>query len=171
MIYFWVTLLIILNAFWLILVLFGLPGNWLMIISACSLTWWRYDDGIFSVPVIVIVVILAVIGEIVEFFAGMTGAKKAGASWFGSMAAIIGSIAGAFFGTFLIPLPIIGTLFGACCGAAVGTIGVELLCGKDLHESFRFGLGAGVGDLIGKTGKFIIGLGIWLIIAVSAYWP
>jgi len=35
MLYLWSVLLILLNALWLVLVVFGLPGNWLIVIS----TW------------------------------------------------------------------------------------------------------------------------------------
>jgi len=45
MIYVWLSMLILLNACWLMLVLFTLPGNWLMVASTCLFAWWKWDDG------------------------------------------------------------------------------------------------------------------------------
>jgi hypothetical protein len=41
MIYFLSLLLVLLNAVWLVLVFFALPGNWLIVISTCVFAWWR----------------------------------------------------------------------------------------------------------------------------------
>lgn len=171
MLYVWLTLLILLNACWLTLVFFALPGNWLIVIGTAVFAWWRSDDHIFSVTTLVIITLLAVLGEIVEFFAGMGGAKKAGSGWLGATAAIGGAIAGAILGTFLIPIPLIGTVIGACAGAGMATWFFEKVTGKTNHQSLRSGMGAGLGVFIGTTVKFIIGFFIWLIVAVAAFWP
>jgi uncharacterized protein YqgC (DUF456 family) len=170
-IYVWIGLLLLLNAFWLVSVLFTLPGNWLMVITTALFAWWKWDDGIFGKTVLVVVAVLALIGEIIDIFAGAGSAKKAGASWYGALGAIGGTIAGALFGTFLIPIPILGTLMGACIGAGLGTWSVERLIGKSHDKSVKSGIGAGVGVFIGTTTKFLIGCLIWLIIAVAAFWP
>jgi uncharacterized protein YqgC (DUF456 family) len=170
-IYVWIGLLLLLNAIWLIGVLFTLPGNWLMLITTALFAWWKWDDGIFGKTVLVVVAVLALVGEIIEFFAGAGSAKKAGASWGGALAAIGGTIAGAIVGTFLIPVPIVGTLLGACIGAGLGTWSVERLIGKPQDKSVKSGVGAGVGVFVGTTTKFLIGCLIWLIIAIAAFWP
>ena len=36
MLYVWLLILVLLNAVWLVLVLFGLPGNWLMVFSTAT---------------------------------------------------------------------------------------------------------------------------------------
>lgn len=169
MIYAWLTGLLFINAFWLMLVFFALPGNWLIIISTGLFAWWRWEDGIFSIYTLVAITVLAIIGEIVEFFAGAGGAKKAGAGWFGAIAAIFGAIAGAVLGTVFIPIPILGTLLGACIGAGGGTMLVELMSGRQMHQSIRSGLGAGTGVFLGTVGKFMIGAMIWLIVAIAAF--
>jgi uncharacterized protein YqgC (DUF456 family) len=74
-------------------------------------------------------------------------------------------------GTFLIPVPIVGTLLGACIGAGLGTWSVERLIGKPQDKSVKSGVGAGVGVFVGTTTKFLIGCLIWLIIAVATFWP
>ena len=66
--YLLLILLILLNAVWLVLVIFGLPGNWLIVISTALFAWWRWDDGVFSIYTLIILVVLAVLGEVLEFF-------------------------------------------------------------------------------------------------------
>ncbi len=171
MFYLWSIALILLNAVWLVLVFFGLPGNWLIIISTCLFAWWRWADGVFSIYTLLAITILAVLGELVEFFASAGGAKRAGAGWRGSIGAIAGAVTGAIVGTFTLPIPVLGTLLGACIGAGLGAWGLELAGGRRLQDSFRYGIGAGVGEFLGITSKFILGVLIWLIVAVAAFWP
>ena len=97
MIYVWLVILILFNACWLMLVPFTLPGNWLMIITTVLFAWWQRDSGVFSIYTLAAITALAVVGEILEFLGGMGGARKAGASWRGSLGAIIGAIVGAIF--------------------------------------------------------------------------
>lgn len=171
MLYFLSILLVLVNIFWLMLVAFGLPGNWLIVISACLFSWWQRGSGIFSIYTLIAIVALAVIGELFEFFGGMRGARKSGASWPGSVAALAGSVTGAILGTFLIPILLLGTLLGACIGAGTGAWAFEFARGKKLKESARYAIGAGLGEFLGITSKFAIGIVIWLIVAVAVFWP
>jgi uncharacterized protein YqgC (DUF456 family) len=169
MIYFWLTILILSNAGWLMLVPFTLPGNWLMIISTCLFAWWKWDTGLFSWPLLIAITVLALIAELIEFFAGVGGAKKAGAGWLGALSAIAGAIVGAIIGTGF--MPVLGTMIGACMGAGLATWIVERITGKKHDESVQSGVGAGTGVLIGTICKFCIGCLIWLMITVAAFWP
>jgi uncharacterized protein YqgC (DUF456 family) len=169
MLYFWSTLLIILNAFWLILVPFALPGNWLIVITTAVFAWWQRENHVFSIYTIIAITILALLAELVEFFAGAAGAKKAGAGLLAAAAAIVGAIAGAIIGTFILPL--FGTILGACLGAGLAAASVELAMGKTTDASIRSGFGASVGHLIGSTAKLAIGCAIWLIVTVAAFRP
>jgi len=65
--YLLLILLILLNVVWLVLVIFGLPGNWLIVISTCLFAWWRWEDGVFSIYTLIAIVTLAVLGELFEF--------------------------------------------------------------------------------------------------------
>ena len=171
MLYLWSVILILLNACWLVLVLFGLPGNWLIVISTSLFAWWWAEDAVFSLYTIIGITILAILGELVEFLGGLGGAKKAGAGWRGSLGALIGAVTGAILGTFVIPIPFFGTLIGACVGAGLGAWALESAAGQQIQKSARFGLGASLGVLLGTTTKFVIGMLIWLIVAVAAFWP
>jgi uncharacterized protein YqgC (DUF456 family) len=101
----------------------------------------------------------------------MHGAKRAGASWRGSIAAIAGAVVGAVIGTFLIPILLFGTVLGACIGAGLAAWLVELSRGRTMDESVRCAVGAGFGELLGITMKLIVGVIIWLTVAVAAFWP
>jgi len=171
MVYLWLIILILLNALCLVLVLFALPGNWLIVILTCLFAWWRWDDGVFSVYTLIAIGILATLGELFEFFGGMGGAKKAGARWWGSLGALLGAIIGAVVCTFLIPILMLGTVIGACVGAGIGAWVFEMAGGRRMEESARSGLGAGMGELVGITIKITLGFTIWLIVAVAAFWP
>lgn len=171
MLYFWIISLILLNSLWLALVPFALPGNWLIVITTSLFAWWRAEDGVFSLYTLVAITFMALAAELVEFLAGMGGARKAGAGFSGSLGAIIGALTGAVLGTFLIPIPLFGTLLGACIGATLGASGFELLGGRTIRESFHLGFGAGLGQFLGTTIKIAIGILIWLIVAIAAFWP
>jgi uncharacterized protein YqgC (DUF456 family) len=176
-IYLWATLLTLVNLIWLCLNLLALPGNWLMLATTMLLAWWQWDpakpagDQMFSLPTLAAIVVLATVGEVVEFFAGLAGVKKAGGSGWGSAGALLGGIAGAVAGTLLIPMPVLGSLIGACAGACLGAWGMELLRGRKMRPSIRAGVGGGVGRLAGTVLKFSLGVLIWIIAAAAAFWP
>ncbi len=167
MIYFWLILLIIVNAFWLALVFFALPGNWLMIITTIFFVLWQRN--IFSIYTIIAAVFLALLGEVFEFFAGAGGAKAAGGGKKAMTAAITGTIIGAVIGTVLIPVPIFGTLIGSVLGAAIAVLTVERRAGKELKQSLKTAAGAGLGRFIGLGAKIITGIIIWIIFTIAAF--
>ncbi len=169
-------LLMIVNAVGLALVAAGLPGNWLMV--ACTLlAQWGYSRAgagntpLFSPGVLLAVILLAIAGEVLEFIAGLVGAKRAGGTRYGAWGAVLGTIAGGIAGTFVIALPVIGSLIGACAGAALGAILLELHGGTRPALALRSGAGAGIGRLIGTLAKLAVGAAIWLVVTVAAFWP
>lgn len=171
MLYLWLFLLVLLNGLWLVLVLFGLPGNWLMVFSTALFAWWQWDERVFSGWTLVAAALLALVGEVIEFSGGMVGARRAGASWRASLAALLGAVVGALTGTFMLPVPLIGILLGGCLGAGLLVWVMEIARGEHPDRSFQRGVGAGVGRFFGIVGKFALGIVIWLVIAVAAAWP
>jgi uncharacterized protein YqgC (DUF456 family) len=167
MIYFWIILLIVVNAFWLAMVFFSLPGNWLMIITTILFALWQ--KGVFSIYTIIAGIILAIVGEILEFFAGAGGAKAAGGGKKAMAAAIIGAIVGALAGTVIIPVPVFGTLIGSAFGAAIAVLMVEIKAGKEMKQSLKSATGAGLGRFVGLGAKFIAGVIIWVIFMTAAF--
>ena len=177
MTYVWASILTLLNTVWLLFVVLGLPGTWLMAASTMLLAWGQWDDTrpatdqMFSVYVLVAVAVLAVIADVVEFYAGMVGARRAGASRRGSVGALVGAIVGGIGATFFIPIPIVGSLIGAVGGAAAGAWLGELTGGREHGAALKSGLGAGVGRLGGTIAKLAVAVVMWVTITVAAYWP
>lgn len=169
LLYVYAIMMCLMNAVWLGLVFFYLPGNWLIVITTGALAWWQRDAQPISFWTVGVMAFLALIGEVIEFMAGMGGAKKAGAGWLASIAAIAGALLGAIAGTFMIPIPFAGTLLGACLGAGLVTWSFERAGGKHRDDSMRSGVGAGVGVFIGTASKIAIGAVIWLIAAIAAF--
>lgn len=171
MLYFWLVILILLNSVWLMLVPFALPGNWLIVTTTTIFAWWFWDDKVFSIYTLLMILIFALLGELFEFFGGFGGAKKAGAGFRGSLGALIGAITGAIIGTFAIPVPIVGTLAGSSLGAGIGVCLFELLSERPSKSSTRLAIAAGLGQLFGSSIKIVFGVLIWVVVAIAAFWP
>jgi uncharacterized protein YqgC (DUF456 family) len=170
-------LLSVLSAGCVFVVILGLPGTWLMAGLAGLFSWWQWDaargatDQFLGVYALVAVLALAVAGEVWEFAASAAGARKAGASGWGAVGAIVGAVAGGIAATFLIPIPIVGSLIGACGGAAAGAGVCELAIGRSHNQALRSSVGAGIGKLKGTLAKLSIAVVMWLVITVAAFWP
>lgn len=169
MTYLWAALLVLTNALWLALDLLGLPGNWLMAAQALLVAWLK--PGMFGVWTLVAIVILAAAGEVLELLSGVLGARKGGAGRQGSAGALGGGLIGAVAGTFWIPIPVLGSLIGACAGAFLGASFLELRTERAFWPSLRAGLGAGVGRALGTVIKLAVGILLWLVIAIAAFVP
>ncbi len=167
--YVYITSLLLLNTFWLFLVVLGLPGTWLMVLSAAGLYWWQPELDLFSEWTLVAVTGLAIIGEILGLVSGVVGSKKAGGSKWGSVGAIVGALGGGIFGTVLLPIPIVSSILGVCLGAFAGAVAAELLSGRNVGSSLESGKGAAVGRFFGILAKLSVGVAIWVTIAVAAF--
>ncbi len=169
MIYFWSVVLILINGLCLLLVAFAIPGNWLMVIATAVFAWLLREQNFISVYTLITIMLLAILGELLELLGGMGAAKRAGAGFWGSLGAIAGAIGGALLGTFLIPVPIMGTLVGSAIGAAAGS---AILSGaKGQNRRTQVAMHAGIGQFIGSSMKLLVGVVIWFVIAVAAFWP
>ena len=163
--------LTVVNLVWLALDLLALPGNWLMVGTTALVAWWRWGRGMLSGWTLGAILALAVLGELVEFLAGLVGARAGGAHRSSSLGAIVGAVLGAIIGVFLIPVPLVGSLLGACVGAFAMTYLLERGRGRRPRPALGAGLGAGVGQFLGTTAKISLGLVIWIVATVAAFWP
>jgi uncharacterized protein len=75
---------------------------------------------------------------------------------------------GGIGGTAL-PVPIVGTLIGACLGAFAGSLLGDLCAGRLLVSSFAAGWGAAVGRFWGTVSKLAIGGIIVVVLAIAAF--
>jgi len=151
-------LLLVVQLAGLVLALFQMPGLWLMLAGTGIYMWVTYNRGYVSVSSLIILLLLTLLAEVVEFVAGGAGAKKAGASKLGMVAAMVGGILGALVGTIVIPIPVVGTIVGACVGSFICAMAVEYYKRDDVSHSLRVGWGAFKGRFWGIVGKLAIGV-------------
>ena len=147
---------------WL-LTLFGLPGNWCILVIAV-LYELVAPDGRFELSwsMIGILAGLAIVGEILEFAAGAVGVRQTGGSRRSAAYSLVGSLAGGIVGAGVgLPIPIVGSIVGvlvfAGLGALVGAAAGEYTEGRELTGSLQVGAAAFVGRVCGSVGKSIVG--------------
>lgn len=144
--------------------LVGLFGNWI-ILGTLALTWAVTGFEHFGVWPMVLFLLLAVMGEVIEMFAAGYGASKFGGGKGAAVASLVGCIAGAILGSPWFPL--VGTLAGAILGAFAGAVLFELLVEqKTASDSVRTGVGAA----LGRTGAVLAKLFIGLVMLALAVW-
>jgi uncharacterized protein YqgC (DUF456 family) len=161
------------------LIIFSLPGVWMMlglaaIIEFCD-RWYLPPerDQTFGWWVLGVSVGLAAIAEVIDFAAGAEGARRGGASKRGMIGALIGGIAGVFlFTPLFFFVPVIGALLGAILGTFVGAVIGELTApAATMGGTVKPALGATIGRVVGTVSKIGIAIAIWLALSVAAFWP
>jgi uncharacterized protein YqgC (DUF456 family) len=127
----------------LVLLPFGLPGLWVMVLALIGYGAVT-DFRTVGVVTMAVAVGLALLGEIVETWVGFRYATKYGGSRRAGWGALIGGLIGAVVG---VPVPIIGSVIGSFVGAFLGAAVLEYT------RSARTGgaLGAGWGAILGRT--------------------
>ena len=158
------SLFIIVAVAGLISHVFGLPGNFIILADSLLFGWY---DGFreVSLKILIILLALALLGELIEFIVGILGAKK----YKSSNKAIVGSIVFGIIGGILgIPFFLgIGAVIGAFIGAFVGAFLVEFFLEKKVDKAMKSGWGAFVGRLAGTFFKGAIGIAMIVIVAVA----
>jgi uncharacterized protein YqgC (DUF456 family) len=148
--------------------LLGLPGLWLMVAGFgiyAFATGWNVFVGW---PSLIALLVLALLAEVVELFAGAAGATAAGGRTRGMIGAVVGGFIGAI-GFSFIPVPVVAQIVGACLGAFIGA-GVMEYSDRDLAHSLRVGYGAAKGRFWGIVSKLAFGV-VMLIVALAAAFP
>jgi uncharacterized protein len=166
MVWLYYFLLLIVLLIGLGITVLGLPGLWVMLLAVIIYAWithWIYVAG----TSLIAISILCVLAETVELFAGAAAAKKAGAGKRAMIFASIGAIVGGILFSF-IPIPILAQIVGACVGAGAGALIAELSSGTTAGASFRIGVGAAKGRLIGTILKLIFGMVILITSLIAA---
>ncbi len=135
-----------------LLILVGLAGTILpalpgvpLVFAGMWLTAWTGGYAEIGGWTVVTLGILAVIAVLLDFVAGLLGARRVKASTSALWGAAIGTIAGLFFG-----LP--GLLLGPFAGAVIG----ELRSGGGIHRSTHVGVATWVGLLFGTLAKIAL---------------
>ena len=152
----------------LLLSVFGLPGNWLMLGLVAVCHFALPFESPLGLAYWLIVVVIAIVGEVAEFLLQVRQAKKYGSSNTGTVGGVLGAIVGAIL---LAPLFFgIGAFIGALLGAYVGCLLFELVRGSGLQPAARAALGAMFGRFLGTVCKLACGAVIWAV-TLQYLWP
>jgi uncharacterized protein len=146
----------------LVMIPFGLPGTWIM--AAGALGYSLLVPGSISIFTTVVVAMMALVGEIIEFTLPAKYTRKYGGSRRASWGAIIGGMVGAFMG---VPIPIVGPVIGAFLGAFIGAFAAELTLGS-VGSATKVATGALIGRAVAAAMKVGIGLAMAAIILFTA---
>jgi uncharacterized protein YqgC (DUF456 family) len=144
----------------LVMIPFGLPGTW--IIAAAALGYQLLVPGSISILTVIAVVVLALVGEFLEFSLSAKYTKKYGGSRRASWGAIIGGMIGAFVG---VPVPLVGSVIGAFAGAFAGAFVGEFSRAGKGGAATRVATGALIGRAVAAAMKIGIGVAMaaWVL--------
>jgi uncharacterized protein YqgC (DUF456 family) len=125
-------------------VLPALPGT-LFVLAGIVLGAWIDDFSRVGWGIVSAVGALAVLAWVLDYVAGLLGARKAGASRQALIGAALGTVAGIFMG-------LVGVLFMPLVGAAVG----EYLARRDHGNALKVGVATWLGIMAGLVAKVVI---------------
>lgn len=126
------------------IVLPALPGT-LLIFAGIMLGAWIDDFTRVGWGSLALIAVLALLAWLMDYVAGVLGAKRAGASRMAIAGAVLGTVAGLFMG-------LIGVLFMPLVGAAVG----EFIARRQHGQALRVGVATWLGLLAGMLAKFVL---------------
>lgn len=135
-----------------------LPGPlmpWAVGIVYGILTGWQRITPLAAI----IMTLLMLVGVTADYWRPLLGAKTTGMGCRTSL----GSFAGGFLGTFLIPIPLIGTVVGLVAGALL----MELAQFGDLKKAMGAGRAALKQFAIGYALNIGISVGIFVVYVIS----
>jgi len=104
---------------------------------------------ILDPKILIVLLLLYLCGEVLEYVFIIIGGKKFGASNSAIVGAIIGGILGAVLGT---PLFGVGLILGTLLGIFLGAFLVEFFIQRDLVKSIK----AGLGSVLGRIGSMVV---------------
>jgi uncharacterized protein YqgC (DUF456 family) len=125
-------------------VLPALPGT-LFVLGGIVLAAWVDDFTRVGWVSLAVVTVLAVLAWVLDYVAGLLGAKKAGASKLAIVGAVLGTVAGLFMG-------LVGVFFMPLVGAAIG----EYIAQKDHARAAHVGIATWLGIMAGMVAKVVI---------------
>ena len=137
-----------------IMILFGLPGIWVIWISIAIFAF-AANFNTTDWHVVVLTLIMALLGEVIEFFVGVVGSKKLQVSNGAIVASIIGGIIGAVIG---FPIFLIGSILGMFAGVFLGAFIWEWVQSQEIMASLKKASAATFSRVVSIFAKFSIAL-------------
>ncbi len=122
------------------------PGPVLVFAGAALFHFWvpEFSPGILFLLVALALTLLTLI---LDFFLSIMGARRYGATWKGSVGALIGGIVGIFM-----PPPLFWIFVGPVVGAILG----EILGGRGVRDAGRAGWGTFLGAMVALATKLAV---------------
>ena len=141
----------------------GLPGNYGMMLTLVVFGVFTHFT-VLSTNQIMWMVVALIIGEIIEFLAGMLGVRceKGGIKL--QLIAVTGGIVGGMIGSGF--FPVIGSLLGVVLGVFAATYIRAYYEVRNKEMAQRIALSAAIGQLIGTSMKVLISL----IVVTAVLW-
>ena len=154
-----VILLVTCSIVGLLLIPFGLPGLWVIVLGviACG---WLTDFRSITAGIMVLALGLAFVGEVVEAWLGFRLARRYGGSRRAGWGALIGGLVGAMVG---VPVPLIGSVIGGFFGAFAGAALFEYTRARHAEGAAKAGWGAVLGRAAAAAVKMALGVAIAVI--------
>ena len=159
-----ILLLAVVEVAGLLMVPLGLPGLWIMTLGVLSYGWFTKFQTV-GLWTTILVLALAIVGELIETWLGFRFARKYGASKRAAWGALIGGLVGALVG---VPVPVIGSVIGAFVGSFAGAAVFEYTMSAHTGIAVAAGWGAVLGRAAAAAAKIALGIviGVISIIAV-----
>ena len=138
----------------------GLPGLWVILLGILGYGWLT-DFRTLSAGLVVLAIVLALLGEVVESLIGFRFAKRYGGSSRAGWGALLGGLVGAIVG---LPVPIVGSVIGGFVGAFAGAAIFEYTRARHSEGAVKAGWGA----VLGRAAAAAVKMAIGLVMAVGA---
>ncbi len=153
-----VLLLVAAGLVGLVLIPFGLPGLWVIVLGILGYGWLT-DFRTLSAGLLVLIIGLAVLGEVLEAWVGFRFARRYGGSSRAGWGALVGGLIGAIVG---VPVPVIGSVVGGFLGAFVGAAVFEYTRARQSGIAAMAGWGA----VLGRAAAAALKMGIGIVLVV-----
>ena len=153
------------TAWWILsalLILAGLAGTVLpalpgtaLVLGGIVLGAWIDDFTRVGVGTLAVIATVAVLAWVLDYVAGLLGARRAGASRQALIGAALGTLVGLFMG-------LVGVLFMPLVGAALG----EYLARKNQRQALTVGVSTWLGIMAGLLAKVVLAfvmIGIFVV--------
>jgi uncharacterized protein YqgC (DUF456 family) len=145
------VLLFVLN----ICIFLGIPGGWIALgviliydlVTGLSTVGWKW---------LVVMAVVLVVGEVIESLLGLVYVAHKGATRWGVLGAFLGGLAGAIWGSFI--MPFIGSVIFGLAGAFAFAVLFEYLYYRSLDRALQTGFFAFIGKLSAMFVKLMLSL-------------
>ncbi len=144
----------------LLLSLFGFAGGVVIFITSLVYGYFHHFES-FTPTILIILFLLALVCEFIEFFSGTVGAKKFNAS----KQAVYGSVIGLFSGFFLAIFTL--QFYLIFLGLVLGVIAGELIAGRNDFSTISKSV---VGVFLGKLGGIVLKSTITFLMVIIGIW-